>query len=328
MVSLLDRLATLFGGTARPVPRSAAVAPRIFISYRRADSAGIAGRIYDRLSAHFGVECVFMDIGGIPLGVDFVTALTEEISQCSVVLALIGSAWLTRIAEADDFVQAELQVALAQGKVVVPVLLDDTQMPSAQDLPPNLRELAYRNAIWIGSVTSFHRDLDILIASLERLPPPEDTLTPQEPSAVARPNEITVDKTPRGRVFLSHSSLDREWVEGNIVTALTDAEIPSWYARTAIRTASQWEREILKGMEGCGWFLLVASPQSASSEWVKDEVFWAMQHRPSNIITAIMQTCDLYSFHLRLARLQHIDFQANGILEAKQSMVRTILSNG
>ena len=44
---------------------------KIFLSYRRQDSAGIAGRIYDRLRAHFGDDAIFMDIDNIPFGVDF-----------------------------------------------------------------------------------------------------------------------------------------------------------------------------------------------------------------------------------------------------------------
>ncbi len=67
--------------------------PRIFLSYRRQDSIGVAGRIYDRLRAHFGNDAVFMDIDSIPFGEDFREHIDAAVSQCDVVLAVIGSKW-------------------------------------------------------------------------------------------------------------------------------------------------------------------------------------------------------------------------------------------
>ena len=61
-------------------------------------------------------------------------------------------------------------------------------------------------------------------------------------------------------------------------------------------------------MERCDWFLLVVSPRAAASEWVKDELFWAIQNRPTRIVPVIMEKCDLYQFHIRLPRIQHVDF--------------------
>ena len=64
---------------------------RIFLSYRRQDSAGVSGRIYDRLRAHFGVKCVFMDVDSIPYGLDFRTHVNVVLDQCGVLLAVIGA---------------------------------------------------------------------------------------------------------------------------------------------------------------------------------------------------------------------------------------------
>jgi hypothetical protein len=44
---------------------------KIVISYRRADSTAITGRIRDRLADHYGDDSVFMDIDNIPIGMDF-----------------------------------------------------------------------------------------------------------------------------------------------------------------------------------------------------------------------------------------------------------------
>src|SRR5208283_4187886 len=109
-------------------------------------------------------------------------------------------------------------------------------------------------------------------------------------------------------VFISHSTKDREWVETKVVKFLKASNIKTWYSTEQIMSASQWEREILKGMEASDWFTLVVSPAAAESEWVKDELFWAMEYRPARIIPIIKEHCDLYRFHLRLPRIEHVDF--------------------
>jgi hypothetical protein len=68
---------------------------KLFISYRRDDSIGLAGRIYDRLAAHFGRDAVFMDVDAIPFGVDFCQHLSDAVSRCDVLLAIIGEDWLS-----------------------------------------------------------------------------------------------------------------------------------------------------------------------------------------------------------------------------------------
>ena len=68
---------------------------RIFISYRRDDSGGWAGRLYDRLSQHFGRENVFMDIDTIEPGLDFVAVIEQAVGSCDALVALIGRQWLT-----------------------------------------------------------------------------------------------------------------------------------------------------------------------------------------------------------------------------------------
>ena len=92
---------------------------RIFISYRRADSAGYAGRIYDRLAAHFGEDAIFMDVNTIEAGLDFVEVLENAVRSCDVLVALIGTRWLNikdtegkrRLDNPQDFVRIEIAAA-------------------------------------------------------------------------------------------------------------------------------------------------------------------------------------------------------------------------
>jgi len=111
---------------------------RIFISYRREDTAPYAGRIYDRLVTEFGVEQVFFDIDTIPPGDDFVEVLSEKVESCDVLLAVIGKSWLTvadaagrpRIQNPEDFVAIEIGAALRRKVRVIPLLVGGGRMPA------------------------------------------------------------------------------------------------------------------------------------------------------------------------------------------------------
>src|SRR4030095_1528366 len=88
---------TATGAHSKATPGVAAQAqmsPQIFISYRRSDSSGYAGRIQDRLQGEFGSDVVFMDVDAIRAGVNFVEAVREAVTRCSVLLVLIGPNWL------------------------------------------------------------------------------------------------------------------------------------------------------------------------------------------------------------------------------------------
>jgi hypothetical protein len=147
----------------------------IFISYRREDTAGYAGRLYDRLAAHFGPDGVFMDVEGIEPGVDFVDALERAVGSCEVLIVLIGKDWLVadvagtrRLDDPGDFVRIETAAALTRNIRVVPVLVDGAEMPRADQLPANLALLARRQALELS-----HKQWDAtsseLIQTLEKI---------------------------------------------------------------------------------------------------------------------------------------------------------------
>ena len=131
---------------------------RIFISYRRADSAGYAGRIYDRLADHFGEDAIFMDVDMIEGGLDFVKVLEDATQSCDVLIALIGRQWLNikdtegkrRLDNPEDFVRIEIATALNRDIRVIPVLVDGIEMPRSTELPENLKPLARRNALQVN----------------------------------------------------------------------------------------------------------------------------------------------------------------------------------
>src|SRR5579872_852321 len=155
---------------------------RIFISYRRSDSQDVTGRIYDRLLTQFGPDTIFKDVDAIPLGGDFKQHLTDAVTKCQVLLAIVGAHWLDpndeagtrRLDSADDFVRIELEAALARGIPVIPVLLGHAAMPTAGQLPPSLAAFASRQATAVRPDPDFHRDMNRLVASLQAmLAPPK-----------------------------------------------------------------------------------------------------------------------------------------------------------
>jgi hypothetical protein len=146
---------------------------KIFLSYRRQDSAAMAGRIYDRLRAHFGSDAVFMDVDNIPFGVNFRKHIDAAVGQCDVVLAVIGTKWAgetevhRRLDDHRDFVRIELESALKREIPLIPILVDHAKLPGEAELPPSLALLADYNALDVDHGRDFHHHVDLLIRGIE-----------------------------------------------------------------------------------------------------------------------------------------------------------------
>ena len=162
----------------------------IFISYRRDDAEGQAGRLFDELSAHFGRDAVFMDVAGIKKGMDFRRIIEEHVTSCGVLLVIIGKRWLSatdgkgqrRLDDANDFVRLETAAALARDIPVVPVLVHDAVMPTAQELPDVLKELAFRNGTELTHAR-WDSDVKLLIEDLRPyLETPGMPVAPTQPT--------------------------------------------------------------------------------------------------------------------------------------------------
>ncbi|MEL6779878.1 MAG: TIR domain-containing protein [Cyanobacteria bacterium J06597_16] len=154
-----------------------ALAQSIFISYRRSDTTGHTGRMYDRLVDKFGRKHVFKDVDDILPGVDFAKRLAKELGQCQVLLVVIGKTWTTvmdddgnrRLDNPDDFVRLEIEAALTRKIPVVPVLMEGVKMPTQAQLPKSLHPLVQKNGVQVGDDPRFHTDMDRLIKGLEAL---------------------------------------------------------------------------------------------------------------------------------------------------------------
>jgi hypothetical protein len=150
--------------------------PKILISYRRADSDAIAGRIRDRLAGSYGDDSVFMDIDDIPFGIDFRQHIKDALLRNDLLIVVVGPRWLgttkgspPRLHEETDPVRVEVETALSRGIPVIPLLVHGANMPRAQDLPDSLKEFAYRNAAPVDTGRDFHQHMDRLIRSVDRI---------------------------------------------------------------------------------------------------------------------------------------------------------------
>jgi hypothetical protein len=148
---------------------------RIFISYRHADSAAYAGRLYDRLKDRFGDERIFRDLE-MDFGIDFVERIEDTVGSCVVMVVVIGPGWLDarddagnrRLDDVDDYVRVEVSAALGRSIRVIPVLVGDAKMPAKNDLPDALRPLARRNALQISD-SRWDYDVGRLMQALDRV---------------------------------------------------------------------------------------------------------------------------------------------------------------
>jgi len=155
---------------------------RIFVSYRRSDVGGHAGRLSDALGQRLGAKNVFQDVAAIAPGQDFAAAISAALDRCDAALAVIGPGWLTasmpggrpRLLEPDDYVRLELATVLQQDLPVIPVLVGGASLPEATELPEDLRPLSRRQAIVLHDET-WRQDVENLVLSLlgESMPTPE-----------------------------------------------------------------------------------------------------------------------------------------------------------
>ncbi|HEY0323501.1 MAG TPA: TIR domain-containing protein [Pyrinomonadaceae bacterium] len=149
---------------------------KIFISYRRDETADAAGRLSDNLIAHFGKDQIFMDIDYIEPGENFVQAIKDAVSSCQILIAIIGKGWLTsskdgvtrRLDNPNDFVRLEIATALSRNVRVIPVLIQGATMPATPDLPEDLNQLSHRHAFELSNMR-WKRDVESLITSLQRI---------------------------------------------------------------------------------------------------------------------------------------------------------------
>lgn len=170
---------------------------RFFLSYRRDDSAGFAGRLADDLEVTFGTGTVFRDVDDIHPGEDFVQAIDSHMKAVGVVLVMIGPRWLAvgadgtrRLDDERDFVRSEIAAALGSGRPVIPLLVGGATMPAEANLPADIADLARRQAV-VLSDSGWRGDVERLVTSLQELLPGQRVgFWAVEPARRSGPNHV------------------------------------------------------------------------------------------------------------------------------------------
>jgi hypothetical protein len=151
---------------------------QIFINYRRDNTEGVAGRLFDYLASRYSHRELFMDVEDMKPGLDRAKQFDIQVSQCRVLLAVIGPHWLDaydqasngRLENDKDYVRIELASALKRDIAVIPILVDGAVMPSEESLSDDLKPLARRYALELRH-TRFNADAEAILHSLETIVP-------------------------------------------------------------------------------------------------------------------------------------------------------------
>lgn len=174
-----DRLRGL-AGYVRPRPIVSAPRSRIFVCYRRKDSAYVE-RLGRHLNDRFGSESVFIDAVSIELGANWKQAIDEAIKNCQVFLAVIGPGFISE--GPSEYYVEQLRLAHETNRRIIPVLVGDARFPQAKDLAPDIEWLTLLNGLVLNEET-YERDVRKLtdgIVRLEAETPAPGAVDPDDP---------------------------------------------------------------------------------------------------------------------------------------------------
>jgi len=196
---------------------------KIVISYRRDDADEAAGRLSDHLVNQFGQDSVFMDVDGIAPGRDFRKVIEETLTQCDVLLGVMGRNWLDikdeagnrRLENESDFVRLEISSALRRDIPVIPVRVQGASVPKPEALPADLKDFSYRNAVELTH-DRWNSDVQVLVDKMRRLfndpkcppAPPHTTATAPPPVSQVQQSASATSRAPSAQMLQPAPSAD------------------------------------------------------------------------------------------------------------------------
>lgn len=250
---------------------------KIFLSYRRDDTAAATGRIYDRLRDRFGGDDIFRDVGSIPLGSDFREHVKSIIAACSVELVVIGKQWLTitnaagqrRLDLPNDPVRMEIEVGLSHGIPVVPLTVDRAPMPTEEELPPSIRALATRNGLEIDNGRHFDDDVRDLVSEL-------DALIKNKTAASAIKTVSPSNQKGGPRIFLVHSHRNNNFAK-RLASDLQAAGADVWLDLSNLSLGEDFVTALTAELYSREWLVPILTPDALRSQWVRNEINAALQ---------------------------------------------------
>ncbi|BEL04022.1 hypothetical protein Q0Z83_022130 [Actinoplanes sichuanensis] len=236
----------------------------VFISFRTGDGNAQAAHLDEILTPVFGADRIFRSSRSIPPGAAFPGELDDALARSCVTLVLIGETWTRRLGGPDDWVRREVATSLAAGIPVVPVLLDKTTMPPAEQLASDVRGLAERQALHLRTKV-IAADLAALVAAVHEIAP---GLAARHLTAPAR---ILPDRyAPSALLLAEHRIVDfagrepelarlADWRDGPepVAVALITGPAGQGKSRLAVEFCDR---------SGSGWVAGLLSPDAPSTE--------------------------------------------------------------
>ena len=272
--------------------------PGIFISYRREDTGGHAGRLYDHLSAHFGAERVFMDLDTIRPGDDFVQVISDKVAACDVLIALIGKQWEhilnarghRRLDDPNDFVRIEIASALGRKVRVIPALIEGAIMPESGDLPEDLAPLSRRNAIEIRN-SMFRQNVARLIQVIEETVGPRTN--PGTLKAVQLPPATKEPLMPRPAAPTPSVEVPRTVPAQTLPPPQPPQTVPASQPPTAASGTGLMPK--LGGLAAAFFFIQLVLPGQTSANFLD-----SVTDSPERLLAATLMECVALFFLLRI----------------------------
>ena len=203
---------------------------KIFLSYRTADMDGQApfyvGKIFQRFSQNYGAGNIIMDMNIVPPGARFDGYVKGMVGQADVVVVIIGPQWAElmrhRAKEAQDFVRAEVEAALLLDLPIVPVVVDDTVMPTPSDLPESVEGITGKQRFRLTSGAELNSQLGRLIHHIDAAVVAIPGAKAVGPAISVRPHREVKPKN-RGQTSMI------AWLGGTIIAATVILTIATAY---------------------------------------------------------------------------------------------------
>jgi nucleotide-binding universal stress UspA family protein len=241
--------------------------PRIYVSYRRSESATMGGRIAEELRRVFDRQDVATDLDQSESGANFARHVQTAMAAYDVVLVVMGKRWATdrnnygfsKLFDPNDHVRLEVEAALNDNHEVIPVLLNDAVMPPQANLPASLADLATKTPIVVSDGVDFSADMRRLIQVIRQLS-----------SEASEPGFLPDSH----HVFLSYSRKDTPVME-RLRDDLRAAGLTAWVDDSLEPGTSAWERSISAAIRGAGCLIVILSPDAEQSVWVGRELAMA-----------------------------------------------------
>lgn len=243
---------------------------RIYLSYRRQDTAFPAAWLHERLVDRFGRDAVFKDIDSIDLGDDFAEAIRTLVGSCDVLLAMIGPEWATitdaagrrRLDDPNDFVRLEIETALQWGVRIIPILVQGATLPRVEQLPISLAKLVRQQALEL-SPNRFDGDSSRLLLVLERaIASQQARRGPEERLREAERNK-SQQSLPGLKVFLCHSSSDKPQTR-TLYSKLQSDGMQPWLDEEDLLPGQDWDYEIRRAISASDVVLVCLSTGSVN----------------------------------------------------------------